>query len=521
MAFVVPCRVRLQLGLVTPQLVKSMSISAHRRFGWSLILEWLQRAGAFITVIAIAVFGFWGGHFLLPGPEHSEAESDVVQLEASVGSSQVTLPSEKLAAADIKMDIARLQEFQAHKAVPGTIVYDATKKVELRATVDCIVKKTLVRSAEQVIRGQPILIVIGPEVGAARSEIRQCESTLELMEKEYAWTLDTHTNMSELLAFLVQSPTSEQVKTQFEHKNLGEHRSAILSVYVELELAKRVASRTDLLESQGAISSKDADQRKSVLDVAAAKYNSIREEMSFQSSQQLTSVKAKLDAERKRLEICREKLGALLGPHTNSTNSQINAGGLAEFVVTAPRDGQIVELQAVESARFEQGEVMAEIADTSDFWIEAQISQRDWYSLKLEPDQQLTVRVPAWPEKKFTAAVKHIGMSVSKSTMAIPVVAELNNADNRFRPGMSIWVDVPTSERRSAFVVPEGAVQRNESQVFVFVQTDDRTFESRKVVLGQESEARIEIKSGLSEGDRVVVEGAFFLKSELLLAEEE
>jgi multidrug efflux pump subunit AcrA (membrane-fusion protein) len=105
--------------------------------------------------------------------------------------------------------------------------------------------------------------------------------------------------------------------------------------------------------------------------------------------------------------------------------------------------------------------------------------------------------------------------------MAIPLVAELSNEQNRFRPGMSVWVDVPTSKSRVAIAVPEGAVQRNEQDTFVFVRTGNQSFERRDVVIGETSDNEVEIKSGLNDGDNVVVEGAFFLKSEMLLAEEE
>ncbi|QEG24898.1 efflux RND transporter periplasmic adaptor subunit [Mariniblastus fucicola] len=489
------------------------------RLNWSPFLELLQRFGSIITVAAIAVFGFWGGHFLLPGQEHADSETESAEAFSSVESSSLTLPEAKSTAADLKTMAVKSETFQAHKAVPGTIVYDATKKVELRATVDCVVKETLVCPAQQVEQGQPMLRLTGPAVGAARSEISQCESSVGLLESEYTWTQETHSNIRELLSFLEQSPSSEQARSRFENKNLGEHRNEILSAYAELALAKQLDARTNRLQSQGAISGKEADKRKSGLDVASAKFNSIREEMTFQTSQQLVRGKANLEAEKKQLEMCREKLAALLGPQNRLDDSAKQ--GVADFVVTAPRSGQIVSLPAVSSSRFEPGEVMAEIADISDVWVEAQISQRDWHSLRLDKFQTLSVRVPALPNTKFTAVVKHIGTSVSESTMAIPLVAELGNPEGRFRPGMSVWVELPTSNARAAMAVPEGAVQRNESESFVFVQTGERTFEKRDVVVGEQSEDRIEIKSGINSGDKVVVEGAFFLKSELLLAEEE
>ena len=154
-------------------------------------------------------------------------------------------------------------------------------------------------------------------------------------------------------------------------------------------------------------------------------------------------------------------------------------------------------------------------------WVEAQISQRDWHALSLSENQLLAIRVPALPDQEFQAQVRHLGTSVSKITMAIPLIAGLDNAKGRFRPGMSVWVEVPTSEPRSAIVVPVSAVQRNEMDAFVFVQNDEKTFARRDIVIGGESGDRIEIKSGLMAGDQIVVRGAFFLKSELLLAEEE
>jgi RND family efflux transporter MFP subunit len=153
--------------------------------------------------------------------------------------------------------------------------------------------------------------------------------------------------------------------------------------------------------------------------------------------------------------------------------------------------------------------------------VEAQISQRDWHSLSLAENQSLDIRVPAIPDRTFQARVRHLGTSVSKTTMAIPLIAVLDNGMEQFRPGMSVWVEIPTSVSRSTILIPVAAVQRNEMDAFVFVQLDNRTFVHRYVEVGSESGDRIEIKSGLQPGEQIVQRGAFFLKSELLLSEEE
>jgi len=64
--------------------------------------------------------------------------------------------------------------------------------------------------------------------------------------------------------------------------------------------------------------------------------------------------------------------------------------------------------------------------------------------------------------------------------------------------------------------VPEKAMTRLEGRHVVFVETADRQFELREVSPGQIGPDWVEIRSGLSEGERIAVAGVFVLKSEVL-----
>jgi cobalt-zinc-cadmium efflux system membrane fusion protein len=63
--------------------------------------------------------------------------------------------------------------------------------------------------------------------------------------------------------------------------------------------------------------------------------------------------------------------------------------------------------------------------------------------------------------------------------------------------------------------VPEGAIQRAGSETVVYVALDEGRFSRRPVTLGRRGEGYVEILSGLAAGEEVVIEGAFFVKSEL------
>ena len=67
-----------------------------------------------------------------------------------------------------------------------------------------------------------------------------------------------------------------------------------------------------------------------------------------------------------------------------------------------------------------------------------------------------------------------------------------------------------------ALAVPTSAITRMQGKVVGFVQHDDEHFEVHELVLGASDHRYTEIVHGLREGERVVTEGAFTIKSALL-----
>jgi Cu(I)/Ag(I) efflux system membrane fusion protein len=83
---------------------------------------------------------------------------------------------------------------------------------------------------------------------------------------------------------------------------------------------------------------------------------------------------------------------------------------------------------------------------------------------------------------------------------------------------------IPVEPKSSALTVPLQALVRETNGCFVFVRTSDTTFVKTPVTAGAENCDRVEISQGVKEGDRVVTNGSFLLKSEMkkdAFAEEE
>jgi multidrug efflux pump subunit AcrA (membrane-fusion protein) len=103
----------------------------------------------------------------------------------------------------------------------------------------------------------------------------------------------------------------------------------------------------------------------------------------------------------------------------------------------------------------------------------------------------------------------------------VPLVATIDNADCLLRPGQFVRVRLPMAEPRDVLAVPDAAIVEHEGQAFAFVEQGAGKYARKDIRKGVADEGFTEVSSGLTEGERVVVQGAFYLKSELLLEGEE
>ena len=149
----------------------------------------------------------------------------------------------------------------------------------------------------------------------------------------------------------------------------------------------------------------------------------------------------------------------------------------------------------------------------------AQVHEKQWTTVEVAEGQAVGVTVPGSDEHRTTATINHIGATVDASSRSVPIVADLDNDDAHYKPGMFVWVELPQGEIRDTLAIPTSAVMRHEGRAFVFVP-DEAGFRRVDVETGIESDGFVELTRGLEPGREVVSRGAFLLKSELLLDDE-
>ena len=107
-----------------------------------------------------------------------------------------------------------------------------------------------------------------------------------------------------------------------------------------------------------------------------------------------------------------------------------------------------------------------------------------------------------------TGTLAVVDNQIDPATGTIKLKATFPNASGTLWPGGFVGVRLRADTVRDATVVPQSAVQRGPRQSFVYVVHDDNTAHRANVTLGYEDEQGAIVTSGLSPGDKVVIDGA-------------
>jgi len=124
---------------------------------------------------------------------------------------------------------------------------------------------------------------------------------------------------------------------------------------------------------------------------------------------------------------------------------------------------------------------------------------------------RISVSVDAYPDKKFSGTVSRINPSVDQQSRTFEIEASLENSAGLLKPGFFVQADMPTGKVDRAFLVPEDALEYSYGVYKVFL-VQGNVLKETEVKVGERSNDRIEIVSGLKEGDLI----AFATKGQAL-----
>lgn len=292
-------------------------------------------------------------------------------------------------------------------------------------------------------------------------------------------------------------------------------RGRVVEVYASIGTTVSVGSSLALLDSTE-LGEARAEHAKAVALLDLAKSNVKREKRLFEQkiSPQKDLLAAQAEERRAEVEVrmLHEKL-RLYG----LSDGEIDGSNAApsRYMVRAPGPGVVFEKEITLGEVIEAGKKVFTISDLSTVWVLLNVYEKDL--AKVTRGTSVKIQTESYPGEIFTGKIAYIGDVLDPQNRTVLLRVEVSNPSRRLKPGMFATAEVVTGGASAkGIVIPSSAIQKIEGKPVAFVQQSDGSFAKRDLDLGKEMGGRVEVKSGLTEGEQVVTEGSFSLKSELL-----
>jgi membrane fusion protein (multidrug efflux system) len=186
-------------------------------------------------------------------------------------------------------------------------------------------------------------------------------------------------------------------------------------------------------------------------------------------------------------------------------NLDVAQARLAKTKVVAPFEGIIGARKVSVGTFLRSGQAIAELANINE--IRVNFSAPERFLSRLTPGATVSVSSPAFPGVSLKGKIAVVEPMIDPTTRSARVVAQVQNAGRRFRPGMSANVAAVLGERPNALTIPQEAVFGSGNQSQVFVVKPDSTVGRVVVTLGSRSPEVVEVLEGLKPGMIVVRAG--------------
>ena len=260
---------------------------------------------------------------------------------------------------------------------------------------------------------------------------------------------------------------------------LNDARNNIDEARIALEDQKRNLDRQKGLFEKGVVSKVDLE----------------RAQVSFDQAQQAYG------AANKRYDIV--KTGTTRG-YGNAANTMIRAT-VSGMVLDVPVE---VGNQVIESNNFNEGTTIAAIADVEKMIFEGKVDESEVG--KITEDLPLEITVGAIENKVFDAILDYIAPKGKEENGAIQfeIKGTLKKQDTVFiRAGLSANASIILGRADSVLAIKEALVQFDPKtkKPFVEIENGDQNFERKDIELGISDGIFVEIKSGVSEEDKIKV----------------
>ena len=260
--------------------------------------------------------------------------------------------------------------------------------------------------------------------------------------------------------------------------------------------------------------------KKTAYDVALSSYNRLSKlyTQKATSLDSLNTAKSTLDNAKAEMEAIEANIKqAEIEVNTAETN-------VGYTKITAPMDGTVISVPVSEGQTVNANQTtptIVTIADLSKMKIKPEISEGDITKVKAGQEVSFTILSdsqtvyhsvidsvdPANTTTSDSSSTSSLSSSSSSTTSAIYYYANvlIDNPDRTLRIGMTTENNIKIANAKDVLLVSNMAIKKRDGKSFVNVLNDKNQPESREVETGVQNDFKTEIKSGLNEGEKVIV----------------
>jgi len=182
------------------------------------------------------------------------------------------------------------------------------------------------------------------------------------------------------------------------------------------------------------------------------------------------------------------------------------------FPVLSPGPGKVIGRNLKLGEQVAETKTLYEISDTRQLWVILDALEKDLPFI--DRGTAVTVITGTFPGQDFPGQVLVVEERVDPQSRSVKVRVAVKNPAGRLKPEMYVTGQVGKSTKTPLPAVPSAALVKVSGIAGVFVE-DGQDFAFRPVEVVEVDAANFAFVKGLIAGERVVIEGAFFLKAEL------
>jgi HlyD family secretion protein len=359
----------------------------------------------------------------------------------------------------LKVRVAKAQRGPIRSLVSTNGKVEPLRNFEAHAPIATTVKRLLVKEGDRVKRGQLLVQLddadIRAKAASAQAQIRAAQADQSALKT---------------------GGTQEEVITL--NSQLIKARSA-------RETAQRNVEALRRLQQQGAASEGEVRQAEDTLQRAEADLSLLEQK---QKERYSPPEVARIEAQSTEAEAA----------YASAENS------LHKSTVLAPFDGVIYSVPVKEGAFVQGGELLLQEANLSNVLVRAFVDEPDVGRLQM--GQKVEITWDAVPGRVWNGSVNTVPATVRLrgNRNVGETTCLIDNTDLRLLPNINVGVTIVTAQHNDVLTLQRDALRMDDSRPYVYRIDGDRLHQ-QTVSFSLQNLTRVEITSGLSEGDKVAL----------------